>query len=203
MNGKAEKCGVWKLQNNSAESDGWFHHESNWSNDEWTKTRKNICRQKQRSHIISKVCNWIRSAWEKKQLLHFKNLKKVKYLTSSSSWDSITLQEYITPNGKVRKIIIDSQVPTSVGTQKKPSLKRTAISPLKMFHPLEVWSFRPWKTTIFRDQLLVPGRVIQPRPPALAVGAAASAAARSGLWHGGSFCERSTKVARMASTHIL
>ena len=203
MNGKAERCGVWKLQNNSAESDGWFHHESNWSNDEWTKTRKNICRQKQRSHIISKVCNWIRSAWEKKTAFTLQKSQesqisyKFQFLRFNyppgiynTKWEGSENHHRLTS--------------ADVGRDpKKPSLKRTAISPLKMFHPLEVWSFRPWKTTIFRDQLLVPGRVIQPRPPALAVGAAASAAARSGLWHGGSFCERSTKVARMASTHIL
>ena len=147
------------------------------------------------------MCNWIRSAWEKKRVFTFQKSQE-----SQISYKFQFLRFNFSPGiyptkWEVRKIIIDSKVPDVGRDPKKPSLKLTAISPLKMFHPLGSLEISGLGNPPFLGtNCWFPGGSNPPCPPAFAVGAAASAAARSGLWHFAVFLERSTKV---AITHIL
>lgn len=109
-----------------------------------------------------------------KKRLTLQKSQESQIWTSSSSWDSITLQETIT-------------CPTETGSRKCRLLGNITLpefSHLKMFHP---WTFgdsgelETHMKPIFRGQLSVP-RLVFPCPPALVVGAAFSSAARSGLW---------------------
>ena len=133
------------------------------------------------------MCSWIRSAWEKTVF----TLQKSQESQISYKFQFLRFNY---PPGiyptkwEVRKIIIDSQVP-DVGRDPKKTLPETnshfAPENASPLGSLEISGLG--NPPFLGTNCWFPAGSNPPCPAAFAVGAAASAAARSGLWHVGVF----------------